>query len=101
MILVVVKTEVNWSNCLSASSTKSSMDITEDFLATRDWGRQSGETETIFCPQIDELVLTVDRLTLSQIDLLPMSLDEDKKTCKDSQIRTKENKIKKAKKHQH
>ena len=46
-------------------------------------------------------LLTVDRLTLSQIDLLPMSLDEDKKNMQKSQIRTKENKIKKAKKHQH
>ena len=43
-------------------------------------------------------LLTVDRLTLSQIDLLPMSLDEDKKHAKTVKYGQKKTKIKKERK---
>ena len=42
-------------------------------------------------------LLTVDRLTLSQIDLLPMSLDEDKKHAKTVKFRQKKTKLRKQK----
>ena len=42
-------------------------------------------------------LLTVDRLTLSQIDLLPMSLDEDKKHAKTVKYRQKKTKSRKQK----
>ena len=50
---------VSWSNCLAASSTKSSMETqlaTEDFLWLKDWGRQSGDTR-IGC--VDSVTVSV------------------------------------------